>query len=551
MDSRTRQSQDETRPITLAHEAPLRIGALGIEPARRRIAHDDGRDEIVEPRVMQVLVALARESGRVVSRDELMMSCWHGVVVGEDSIDRVMGRIRRLARGIGAGEITLETITKVGYRLVSQHRSIAAARDAPGDTGSSRTERAAQSNASLPPLALPAKPSIAVLPFSDPSGAVEGDYFADGMVDEIVNALTRFPSLFVIASGSSLSYREREREFRKIGRELGVRYLLEGSVRRSGRRVRIAVDLVEAEEGVQIWSERFQGTLEDVFALQDEVANAVGARIEPTIQAADLRRGATRPTEDLGAYELFLRGLQRYREFDSAGAQMAIVLFEQAVARDETFAGAWALLATLHMTNLAAGWTADREGTAHKAQDAIRHALLANDDDALALAQVAFAAVALGGDHRSSRAMADRALTLNPGSFPCWMWAGLVSLFCEQFEQALERFQHALRLNPRSPDRYTASAGMGAALVALGRFDEAIPWLNEAITLRPNFPLPLFNLVIALSHLGRIEEAKAVLGRFTALGSIKSFMETLVVTDALSETYLPALKRLGVDVYVG
>src|SRR5215472_7631027 len=231
-------------------------------------------------------------------------------------------------------------------------------------------------------LQLPDKPSIAVLPFSDPTGAVEGDYFADGMVDEIVSALSRFPALFVIASGSSLSYRERERDFRKIGRELGVRYLLEGSVRRSGGRVRIAVDLVEAEAGAQIWSERFEGALDDVFALQDEVANAVAAHIEPTIHAADLRRGDARPTEDLGAYDLYLRAWQRWREFDRVSLRVAINLLEQAVARDSTYAAAWALLAHLYAREWGYGWTADGEAAAQKAQDAIRHAMLGNNDDA-------------------------------------------------------------------------------------------------------------------------------------------------------------------------
>jgi adenylate cyclase len=161
-------------------------------------------------------------------------------------------------------------------------------------------------------LALPDKPSIAVLPLADPSGAADGDYFADGMVYEIVTALARFPALFVIGSGSSLAFRGRERDVARIGRELGVRYLLEGAVRRSGPRVRISVTLVEAANGAQVWADRFEGTLEDVFALQDEVANAVAARLEPAIQAADLRRGAARPTEDLSAYDLFLRRRQRY-----------------------------------------------------------------------------------------------------------------------------------------------------------------------------------------------------------------------------------------------
>ena len=395
----------------------------------------------------------------------------------------------------------------------------------------------------------PDKPSIAVLPFSDPTGAVEGDYFADGMVDEIVTALTRFPSLFVIASGSSLSYRERERDFRKIGRELGVRYLLEGSVRRAGQRVRIAVDLVEAEAGAQIWSERFEGALDDVFALQDEVANAVAAHIEPTIHAADLRRGDARPTEDLGAYDLYLRAWQRWREFNRASLHSAIIFLEQAVARDSTFAGAWALLAHLYGRELVYGWTDDRERTAQKAQDAIRHAMLGDDDDAVTLAQVTYTKAILGGgDRRSLLAMADRALRLNPGSFTCWVLAGHVSLFCAQYEQTLERLRYALRLNPRAPDRNQALSGVGTALVVLERFEEAVPALNEAITARPDYPPPLLFLAVALSHLDRIDEARGVLARLETLASLRSMLDTVVVPAGWSEIVFPALNRIGVDV---
>jgi adenylate cyclase len=315
-------------------------------------------------------------------------------------------------------------------------------------------------------------------------------------------------------------------------------------VRRSGPRVRIAVDLVEVEAGAQIWSERFEGVLDDVFALQDEVANAVAARIEPTIQAADLRRGAARPTEDLGAYDLFLRAQQRYREFDNAGFKAAIVLFEQAVARDPSFAQAWSFLALLHVHNLVVGWTEHRGETLLEARDAIRHVLRTNDDDAVALACVAWAGAALEGDRRSYLAMADRALMLNPGSFSCWVYAGYASLWGGRYEQALERFRHSVRLNPRAPERHHALMGTGAALLLLERFEEALPWLNEAITAWSDYPMSLFYLATALSHLGRIQDAKAALARFEALASLKDVIDML----GQSKTLLSGLRRLGVDV---
>jgi adenylate cyclase len=206
-------------------------------------------------------------------------------------------------------------------------------------------------------LTLPSKPSVAVLPFGDAAGATQGDYFADGMVDEITTALARFSSLFVIASGSSLSYRETARDLKRIARELGVRYLLEGSVRRSGDRVRITVQLVDAPEAAQIWAERFDGTLEDVFALQDTVANAVASQIEPNIQAAEIRRANARPTQDLGAYDLYLRGIHLAPAYDRPSTLAAIEFFEQAIARDPNYALALGWCAACHSRMSVLGWS--------------------------------------------------------------------------------------------------------------------------------------------------------------------------------------------------
>ena len=243
------------------------------------------------------------------------------------------------------------------------------------------------------------------------------------------------------------------------------------------------------------------------------------------------------------------RAWQRWREFNRASLHSAIIFLEQAVARDSTFAGAWALLAHLYGRELVYGWTDDRERTAQKAQDAIRHAMLGDDDDAVTLAQVTYTKAILGGgDRRSLLAMADRALRLNPGSFTCWVLAGHVSLFCAQYEQTLERLRYALRLNPRAPDRNQALSGVGTALVVLERFEEAVPALNEAITARPDYPPPLLFLAVALSHLDRIDEARGVLARLETLASLRSMVDTVVVPAGWSEIVFPALNRIGVDV---
>ncbi len=391
-------------------------------------------------------------------------------------------------------------------------------------------------------LALPDKPSIAVLPFADPGG--EGDYFADGMVQEIATALARFPTLFVIASGSSLSYRAGEHDFAKIGRELGVRYLLEGAVRRSGLRVRISVTLIEAAVGAQIWAERFDGALEDVFALQDEVANAVAARIEPSIQAADLRRAAARPTEDLGAYDLFLRGIQAQLAFDRQSWETALALFEESIARDPNYAEALVRAADIRGLQLMFGWTDDPMDSAVKIQDYLGRALKSGGENPAVLVFAAFVSVVFGGDRAAADVQADRGLALNPGAVANWIYAGWVSVLTDKPDIAIGRFQQALRLDPRGTNRHAPVWGMGAALAYHERWDEALPWLEEAVTLRPQFPPPWFVKAAALARLGRMDEAKASLTRSGELASLETFLYSPTLPANRRDQLIAALRLI-------
>ena len=247
--------------IRLADEGRLRLGALTIEPALRRVAHDDGGAEIVEPRVMQVLVALIRAEGRIVSRDELLTSCWHGVVVGEDAITRVMGRLRRLVDGIGQGAFKLETVTKVGYRLVSTGR----AGEAP------RPEAVA--------LAAATEPRLAVLAFDNLCDGDDMAWFSNGVSEEILQTVASGAALKVIGRGSSFQFRGAEKSASHVAAALNVTHLLDGSVRRSGPTVRISAQLIECAGQTTLWSDRFDRELSDFLAVQDEIAGAVAAAV--------------------------------------------------------------------------------------------------------------------------------------------------------------------------------------------------------------------------------------------------------------------------------
>jgi TolB-like protein len=247
--------------IRLADEGRLRLGVLTIEPALRRVAHDDGGAEIVEPRVMQVLVALVRAEGRIVSRDELLMSCWHGVVVGEDAITRVMGRLRRLVDGVGQGAFKLETVTKVGYRLVS--------------TG--RTGEAPRREATA--LAAASEPRLAVLAFDNLCDGDDMAWFSNGVSEEILQTVASGAALKVIGRGSSFQFRGAEKSASHVAAALNVTHLLDGSVRRSGPMVRISAQLIECAGQTTLWSDRFDRELSNFLAVQDEIARAVAAAV--------------------------------------------------------------------------------------------------------------------------------------------------------------------------------------------------------------------------------------------------------------------------------
>jgi TolB-like protein/Tfp pilus assembly protein PilF len=490
--------------IILTYEAPLRLGGLLLEPALRRIARPDGREDVIEPRVMQVLVALTRAEGRILSRDDLLASCWHGMIVGEDSLNRVISRLRRLIDGIGESEFKLETIARVGYRLIPAN----AGRGTPASDPRDPIPAAGGANA--------AKPSIAVLPFANLSGDADQDYFADGMVEEIVTALSRIRSIFVVASGSSLSLRAERIDAAEAARRLDVRYLLEGSVRRSGNRVRIAVKLIDTIDRGQIWADRFEDAFDDVFALQDRVALAVAGVIEPQVQQVEMRRAAGASTGSVNSYDLYLRALWLYRNGGEVGLQTALTLLETAIRMDPHYGLALGLAAVCHRDIAQDPRTTD---PAHHRQMAVSladQALRAASDDAEALA---FAGAAIGpfeADIQTVIAIFDRALTLNPSSSTAWLSSGMMRLRAGEPDVAAEHLTNSMRLDPLSPLRGRQLFGLGSARFEQGRMADAASLLTESTKLLPMpaaFPL----LIAALGHLGQIEEARAALVRFAAL----------------------------------
>jgi TolB-like protein/class 3 adenylate cyclase len=380
-----------------------------------------------------------------------------------------------------------------------------------------RNAAAGQSPApqSSPSLPLPDKPSIAVLPFVNMSGDPEQEYFVDGMVEEIITALSRIRWLFVIARNSSFTYKGQAVDVKQVGRELRVRYVLEGSVRKGGNRVRITGQLIDATSGAHLWADRVDGSLEDVFELQDKVASNVAGVIEPALQAAETARSASRPTDDLSAYDLYLRA---YAMVFSSTKQVpeALRLLEQAIARDPHYGPALAWAAQCCLRLLLDGRSEDPEADRRKGADFARRALEVGGDDPGILANSAHALAHFGEEIGAMIALVDRALALNPNYARGWYVSSALRLWAGQPDIAIEHGEAALRLSPRARIG-PVLVGIGAALLFGKRFDEAVPKLLLAIQEDPTHPQPYRALASCYAHMGRLDEAREIGARLRAI----------------------------------
>jgi adenylate cyclase len=334
--------------------------------------------------------------------------------------------------------------------------------------------------AETPPL--PNKPSIAVLPFANMSGDPEQEYFADGMVEEIITALSRIRWLFVIARNSSLTYKGRTADVKQVGRELGVRCVLEGSVRKAGQRLRIAAVLLDAATGAHLWADRFDGSLDDIFELQDKVALSIAGVIEPTLQAAEIGYSAKRPTTDLTAYDLYLRARSAASTYERERLAEALQQLGQAIEREPRYGPALALAATYRVDLENYGWADDRQAVENRrtAIDLAREALSAAADDPGVLGRAAMVLGRFGEDIDTALALIDRALVLNPSFAYGWYWSGWLRLFVGQSDVAIQHFETSMRLNPRGQRGYHLG-GIGLAHFVNHRFEDALAVLRVSL----------------------------------------------------------------------
>jgi TolB-like protein len=438
----------------------------------QRELHRAARLVRVAPQVFDLLAYLIGNREHVVSKDDLIEAIWQGRVVSDAALTTRLNVARTAIGDSGEEQRLIKTLPRKGFRF------IAAIREEPASPNPASAEL---SNApGRPTPALPDKPSIAVLPFSNLSGDPQQEYFADGVVEDIIAEVSRLRWLFVIARNSSFVYKGKNVDIKHVGRELGVRYVLEGSVRKSSKRLRIASQLIDAATGASLSANRFEGTLDDVFELQDRVTESVVGAIAPRLELAEIAR-AQRKTRDLDAYDYYLRGLAATYKWTKEANDEALRLFNKATEIDPTFAAAFSRAALCYNWLATNGWMTDPTQEVSEALRLARCAVDVGKDDAAALSMAGFAMARLGGELDTGAGLIDRALGLNPNLAEGWRSIGWVRVWLGQADEAIDCFAKAMRFSPVDPRMFDMQAGMASGYFIAGRYEEACSWSDRAI----------------------------------------------------------------------
>jgi TolB-like protein/class 3 adenylate cyclase len=516
-------------------EAPIRFEHFSMDGDRRELRRSD-ETVPVEPKVFDLLMYLIQHRERVVSRDDLLAAVWKGRIVSDSALATCINAARAAIGDSGDAQRLIKTLPRKGFRFIGNVRE--------QKTSFTEARVAPQSAVSFD---LPEKPSIAVLPFQNLSSDSEQEYFADGIVEDIISGLSRIRWLFVIARNSSFVYKGRAVDVKQVGRELGVRYLLEGSVRRAGDRIRISAQVLEAQTGVHLWAERYDRLYDDIFALQDEITMSVTGAIEPSLRKVEVERVKRKRPENLDAYDLVLRALPYTYSHRVEDGDVAAPLLQEALKLEPNYAAAHAYLAWCYHFRF-------RPRSDEKARRAAIHhahaAIGAGGDDATALGIAGFVISLDERDLATGLNLFDRALAISNSNVFALCCSGLVLSFAGRFELAIERAHRAIRLSPYDPLNYLSYNALVVSYLCMGRYNEACDAARNSVRLNPRFSVCHVFLVAALMGLERIEEAKTEVRRVLELEptfTISAFRKIIeldgsvvaVLTAAWHEAGLP------------
>ena len=477
--------------------------------------------------MFDLLLYFAHNTNRVISKDELIERIWNGRAISDAALNSRINSVRRAIGDTGKQQALIRTIQRRGFLFAAEVTTPSAV---PGQLK----------------LALPDKPSIAVLPFDNMSGDPQQEYFADGVVEDIITGLSRIKWLFVIARNSSFTYKGKAVDVKRVGQELGVRYVLEGSVRKADQRVRITPQLIEAETGVHLWAERYDRRLEDIFALQDEITLSVVGAIEPRLRDAEIARVERKRPDNLDAYDLLLRALPHVYVAMPEQASRAVPLLEQALALEGNYAAAHGLLAWCHeIIFVRAGFKQDNRIAA------IRHARAAvthGRDDATALSLGAFVIGIVEHDRATALEAFERALTLSPSSAFARFMGGIVLALAGHAERAMEWAERGLRVSPIDRLSNIPHHVLAIGHFLQGQYDEAAHSARRAIQAKPEYSVSHGLLAAALAELGQVEAAKAAAMQVMTLQpsfSSHKYCAAVGMVPALAKSLTEAWRQAG------
>lgn len=514
---------------------------FSLDTDRRELRHGEALVP-VEPQVFDLLACLIALRDRVVSRDDLFATVWKGRIVSEATLSSRLNAARAAVGDNGSEQRLIKTLPRKGIRFVGSVRTMASAAAEPptaaapvGATALRRTVRT---------------PSIAVLPFANLSVDPEQDYFADGMTEEIITTLSRSSGLCVIARNSSFLYRGKAIDVRQVGTELGVTYVLEGSVRRGGEKLRITCQLVDAGSGAHLWAERFDGDMRQVFALQEKVAESVAAVIEPTLQFAEIGKLTQNPPPHPDAYDLVLRAYGQLAEFTPATMAAAIATLEQCCTLAPDYAPALAALAYCRAQCHFQGWIEQDQATRARACNLAWRSVELLSNDAQVLWMAAFAIWNMAGAAREpARELFRRSLLLNPNSAMALTLAGWIEIMCGNVPEGRMMVMRAQTLNPRDPRGWFMSGAMAIAAVIDGNFSEAMLWAERSLAQNRRFAVALRVAAVAHMKLGQEEQAREAVRTLLRVEpglTVSGFFARIPVPHpGMAKTYSEALAAAG------
>jgi len=505
-----------------------------LDPERRELRRGDNL-VAVEPQVFDLLAFLIGARERVVSRDDILAAVWDGRIVSEATLSSRISAARAAIGDSGDAQRLIRTIARKGLRFVGEVRE--------------QTDGAADAAANLPASST-GTASIAVLPFTNMSGDPEQDYFADGVVEDIITALSRCSGLTVIARNSSFTYKGKAVDVRQVGRDLGVGYVLEGSVRRAGSRLRITGQLIDASSGAHLWADRYEGDAGEVFSLQDRITESVVAAIEPALELAEAGRRRSLPPNQLHAYDLLLRASSLRDAFTDVSLAAAIACLDQALAIDPDYTPAMAAMAYCQALRHFQGWAKPDQDYRRKAVALAWRATELAPSDAQVLWMAAFAIWNMADEIEPARALFTRSLAINPNSAMALTLSGWIEAMCGNTAAGRSLITRAQRLNPRDPRGWFASGAIAICAIVDQDFEGAIHWAETALAQNRRFAVALRVLIVALVKCGEPLRATQVARELLTVEpelTVSGFLSRIPFpVDAMAATYADALRAAGV-----